>query len=58
MIAPLVISAAEAYGMLAGASRVRLIQPLPGVIRMYEAFGYTIAHQAGQPVYCERRIST
>jgi hypothetical protein len=58
MIAPLVISAAETYGMLAGVSRVRLIQPLPGVIHMYEKFGYTIAHQAGQPVYCERRVST
>jgi hypothetical protein len=58
LIAPLLITAAEAYGMLAGVSRVRLIQPLGGVIHIYEKFGYVIAWKAGQPVYCERRIST
>lgn len=31
-IAPLVIATADAYGRLAGASRLRLIEPLPGVI--------------------------
>jgi hypothetical protein len=55
-IAPLVISAAEAYGSLVGASRIRLVEPLPGVIQMYEDLGFTVAHKAGQPVYCERRI--
>jgi hypothetical protein len=55
-IAPLVISASEAYGELAGASRIRLIEPLPGVVPMYESFGFTVAWKAGQPVYCERRI--
>jgi hypothetical protein len=55
-VAPLVISAAEAYGDLAGASRIRLIEPLPGVIRIYEELGFAVARKAGQPVYCERRI--
>lgn len=49
-IAALVIAAAEAYGRHAGASRIRLIQPLPGVIRLYEDEGFTVAHKAGQPV--------
>ncbi|HEV3051196.1 MAG TPA: hypothetical protein VGX50_12860, partial [Longimicrobium sp.] len=31
-VAALVISAAEAYGRLVGASRMRLMEPLPGVI--------------------------
>jgi hypothetical protein len=55
-VAPLVISAAEAYGGLVGASRIRLVEPLPGIVPMYEGFGFTVAWKAGQPVYCERRI--
>jgi hypothetical protein len=55
-VAALVISAAEAYGALVGASRVRLIEPLPGLIGFYNGYGYTLAHKAGQTVYCERRI--
>lgn len=57
-IAALVIAAAEAYGRHAGASRIRLIEPLPGVVRMYESYGFTVAWKAGQPLYCERRIPT
>lgn len=55
-IAKLVIAAADAYGRLAGASRLRLIEPLPGVVRYYEDLGFTVVRKAGQPVYCERRI--
>jgi GNAT superfamily N-acetyltransferase len=55
-VAALVISAADQYGSLIGASRLRLIDPLPGVIRLYEDYGFTVARKAGQPVYCERRI--
>jgi hypothetical protein len=55
-IAALVISAAEGYGRLVGASRIRLIEPLPGVIHIYQELGFEVAHKAGQPVYCERRI--
>lgn len=55
-VAALVIAAADAYGRLAGASRLRLIQPLPGVVHYYEAFGFEVAREAGQSVYCERRI--
>lgn len=55
-VAALVIAAADAYGSLIGASRLRLIDPLPGVIRLYEDYGFTVARKAGQPVYCERRI--
>jgi hypothetical protein len=55
-IAALVIAAADAYGRLAGASRLRLIEPLSGVLRYYEDLGFAVARKAGQPVYCERRI--
>lgn len=55
-IAPLVIGAAEAYGKLLGASRIRLVDPLPGVVPLYEAFGFALAEQAEQSVYWERRI--
>jgi hypothetical protein len=55
-IAALVIAAADSYGRLAGASRLRLMEPLPGVVRYYEDFGFAVARKAGQPVYCERRI--
>jgi hypothetical protein len=56
-VAALVIAAAQAYGGSVGVSRIRLIDPLPGVIRLYEEYGFTVALKAGQPVYCERRIS-
>jgi hypothetical protein len=55
-VATLVIAAAESYGRLLGATRIRLIEPLPGVIPLYERLGFTVAWKAGQPVYCERRI--
>lgn len=55
-VAPLVIAAAAAYGRRLGASRIRLIDPLPGVVGMYESHGFTVARKAGRSVYCERRI--
>lgn len=50
LIAPLVIAAAEAYGVVAGVSRIRLIDPLPGMVRRYEGFGYTVVRKAGRAV--------
>lgn len=38
-VAALVIAAAEAYGRHLGASRIRLLEPLPGVLGMYQAYG-------------------
>lgn len=55
-IAPLVIAAADSYGRLVGASRLRLIEPLPGLIWYYESWGLEVARKAGQSVYRERRI--
>jgi hypothetical protein len=55
-VAALVITAAEAYGTLTGVRRIRLIEPLAGVIRFYEDFGYVVVRKAGRPLYCERRI--
>lgn len=55
-VATLVIAAAESYGRLLGATRIRLIEPLSGVIPLYERLGFVVAWKAGQPVYCDRRI--
>jgi hypothetical protein len=55
-IATLVIAAAETYGSLAGVPRIRLIDPLSGVMPLYAGLGYTVVREAGQTVYCERRI--
>jgi hypothetical protein len=56
-IAPLVIAAAVGYGRQLGAWRIRLINPLPGALPLYERYGFTVARKAGQSLYCERRIS-
>lgn len=55
-VAPLVIGAAQAYGELLGASRIRLIDPLPGAVPLYRALGFTLAGKAERSVYWERRI--
>lgn len=55
-IAPLVITAAEAYGRELGAWRIRLVDPLPGVFRLYERLGFRIARPITTPLYFEKRI--
>lgn len=55
-VAPLAFAAAEAYGGIVGAWRIRLIDPLPGVFRTYQRLGFAIAHEARTPLYFEKRI--
>jgi hypothetical protein len=52
----LTIMYATAYGRLLGSSRVRLMNPLPGVIDSYAALGFSIILHRGRPLYCEREI--
>jgi hypothetical protein len=56
MVALLVVSAARTYGRMLGASRLRLVNPLPGVLPLYERLGFTVAQSGGRPVYCEQEI--
>lgn len=44
-VAALVIAAADAYASLIGASRLRLIDPLAGVIRLYEGYGFKVGRE-------------
>jgi hypothetical protein len=56
-IAPLALTAADAYAALIGAWRLRLISPLPGVMRTYERLGFNIAHDNDAQLYFEKRIN-
>jgi hypothetical protein len=55
-IASLVIDAGDTYGRALGASRLRLVEPLPGIRATYEGMGFTTVWQRGRALYCERRI--
>jgi hypothetical protein len=55
-VAAVAIAAAEVYGDIVGAWRIRLIDPLPGVFRIYQRLGFTIARDSGLPLYFEKRI--
>lgn len=55
-IAALAIAAAGAYGSLVGAWRIRLVDPLPGVLRTYQRLGFSIARESGARLCLEKRI--
>lgn len=52
----LTIAYATEYGRLLGATRVRLIEPMPGLIHSYAALGFSTILQGGRALYCEREI--
>ncbi len=56
VIAFLVVDAAETFGRALQASHLRLVEPLPGVLGVYEKLGFTIVWDRERPLYCERRI--
>jgi hypothetical protein len=56
VIAMLATTYATEYGRLLGSSRVRLMNPLPGVLDTYAALGFSIILQRGRPLYCAREI--
>jgi hypothetical protein len=55
-VLPLTIAAAMAYGRALGATSLRLTNPLPGVVSLYESAGFTLVWGQGSGPYCERRI--
>jgi hypothetical protein len=55
-VAALALTAAEAYARALGISHVRLVEPLPGVIRIYERLEYRIVREGGSRVYLEKRM--
>lgn len=55
-VLPLVVAAASAYARILGATSLRLVNPLPGVIPLYEQLGFTLVWGRGSGQYCERRI--
>ena len=55
-VALLVITAASLYARELGVSRLRLVDPLPGVLPLYSRLGFNVAASRGQPVYWEKRI--
>ena len=48
LIAPLVIDAADTYGRALDARCLRLMQPLEGVLPLYESLGFTTVWQQGR----------
>jgi hypothetical protein len=55
-VAELALSVAELYAEALGTVRVRLVQPLPGVYRIYARLGYRIVQHGGTRVYFEKRM--
>ena len=55
-IAAIALEGAEAYAAVLGAWRVRLIDPRPGVIRIYQRLGFGVASNSAMKLYLEKRI--
>jgi hypothetical protein len=56
VVAALLVNAAEAYGRSLGASKVRLVDPLPGALRLYSDLGFTVVRTHSGALYCEKEI--
>lgn len=55
-VAAVALNAAEAYARALQVSRVRLVDPLPGVVRIYERLGYRTGQEGAWPLYLEKRM--
>jgi hypothetical protein len=55
-VADLAIACADSYGAALGARTLRLINPLPGLLRLYWGLGFSIAKSDSVPLYLERSI--
>lgn len=55
-VIPISIAVAEGYGLLLGASRVRLQNPDQNLLRHYERLGFAVVWKGDKPIYCEREI--
>jgi hypothetical protein len=57
-VAFLTTVAADAYGRALGAGWIRLADPLPGAVRLYENLGFEVVRNRFGSLYCQRRIET
>jgi hypothetical protein len=55
-IIPLAISVAQAYGAAVGASRIRLMTPVPNLLGYYRLLGFSVVWGGTKPLYCEKEI--
>lgn len=55
-VAGLALACADSYGAALGAQTLRLVNPLPGVIRLYMEMGFSVAGSSGGALYLKRRI--
>lgn len=56
-VAPLLLAAAEVYGRDLGASAIRLIDAIPGVLPLYLQLGFAVVRTGSGIVYCEKEIT-
>jgi hypothetical protein len=56
-VANLAIACADAYAAALGARTLRLVDPLPGLLRLYWGLGFSIATDDSAPLYLERSIA-
>ncbi len=47
---------AIAFALACGASRLRLRNPLPALLPLYERMGFRIVERRNEPIYCEKEI--
>jgi len=55
-VASVLIDAAEYYGLAFGASTIRLMDPTPGALHIYQALGFGVVRTSGGLVYCEKEV--
>lgn len=48
--------AALTFAQDAGAKILRLVDPLPGALPLYEAMGFRVVHNRAGDLYCEREV--
>jgi hypothetical protein len=51
-----VLEAIFAFGVAAQATRIRINDPMPGAIPLYEGLGFSLVEPLGKSAYCERGI--
>ncbi|HET7233738.1 MAG TPA: hypothetical protein VFJ16_27255 [Longimicrobium sp.] len=55
-VAALLVTTAEIYGRELGASSIRMVDALPGVIPVYLALGFAVVETRNGVIYCEKEI--
>lgn len=55
-IMPIVLDVAGAYGTALSCRELRLVNPLAGPLRRYEALGFALENPKGAPPYCVRPL--